>query len=217
MWRLDREVSWGGSQTSRRGDDARLALHAPVRRENAIVTQDITTSGPSRRSIAKGAAWAVPAVSVAAAAPSLAASGEPPCTPGSLTATHMRCNPVGLGQTPYFRVTNGNTDCTVPVGTQVTLTTSGLVGLDIDFLESDNNNLQLLYTVGNTSTFETVAPIGPGESIDIHVYSPSFITVGVAALQEVRLNFDGARVRFNWTRVTIPFVGTVFLCSGIIQ
>ncbi|GAA8845559.1 hypothetical protein DUHN55_16760 [Helicobacter pylori] len=38
------------------------------------MTQDITTTGPSRRSIAKGAAWAVPAVSVAAAAPSLAAS-----------------------------------------------------------------------------------------------------------------------------------------------
>lgn len=38
------------------------------------MTQDITTTGPSRRSIAKGAAWAVPAVTVAAAAPSLAAS-----------------------------------------------------------------------------------------------------------------------------------------------
>ena len=45
------------------------------------MTQDITTTGPSRRSIAKGAAWAVPAVTVAAAAPSLAASTEPPCAP----------------------------------------------------------------------------------------------------------------------------------------
>lgn len=44
------------------------------------MTQDITTTGPSRRSIAKGAAWAVPAVSVAAAAPSLSASSEP-CAP----------------------------------------------------------------------------------------------------------------------------------------
>lgn len=46
------------------------------------MTQDITTTGPSRRSIAKGAAWAVPAVSVAAAAPSLAASSsEEECEP----------------------------------------------------------------------------------------------------------------------------------------
>ncbi|EKA62393.1 hypothetical protein B277_02341 [Janibacter hoylei PVAS-1] len=45
------------------------------------MTQDITTTGPSRRSIAKGAAWAVPSVAVAAAAPSLAASTEPPCAP----------------------------------------------------------------------------------------------------------------------------------------
>ncbi|WP_282072602.1 hypothetical protein [Janibacter hoylei] len=44
------------------------------------MTQDITTTGPSRRSIAKGAAWAVPAVTVAAAAPSLAASTEE-CAP----------------------------------------------------------------------------------------------------------------------------------------
>lgn len=40
------------------------------------MSKDITTAGPSRRSIAKGAAWAVPAVSVAAAAPSLAASTD---------------------------------------------------------------------------------------------------------------------------------------------
>lgn len=47
------------------------------------MTQDITTTGPSRRSIAKGAAWAVPAVSVAAAAPSLAASPPEECEPQS--------------------------------------------------------------------------------------------------------------------------------------
>lgn len=178
------------------------------------MTSEITA--PSRRTIAKGAAWAVPTVAVAAAAPSLAASPNV-CEPGSLNVARQRCQTVGLGQTPYFTVTNNNTDCEVPAGTEVSLTTSGLVGLDVDFLQSDNNNLQLLYTVGNTSTFETLEPLAAGESIDIEVYGPSFITVGVSAVQEVRLNFDGAQARFNWTRVTVPFVGTVFLCSGIIQ
>ena len=36
------------------------------------------TAGISRRTIAKGAAWAVPVVAVAAAAPAMAASGGPP-------------------------------------------------------------------------------------------------------------------------------------------
>lgn len=45
------------------------------------MSKDIITAGPSRRSIAKGAAWAVPAVSVAAAAPSLSASPPEECEP----------------------------------------------------------------------------------------------------------------------------------------
>lgn len=180
------------------------------------MSHDLSNSGISRRSIAKGAAWAIPAVSVAAAAPSLAASLEP-CVPGVLSVSVRQCSLVGVGgnqQAPYFRVTNANSDCTVPVGTEVTLTTSGLIGLDLDFLELDNNKLQLLYTVGNTSTFETIAPILPGESVDIKVYGPSFISVGVSALQEVGLNFDGATARFNWTRVNVLGI-VVFLCSRL--
>lgn len=92
------------------------------------MTQDITTTGPSRRSIAKGAAWAVPAVSVAAAAPSLAASptdcsdaanwqGNIVLTPGCLISV-AGAN-VGAGWTVHNSGTGANA-CPIPAGTQFT-------------------------------------------------------------------------------------------------
>lgn len=53
----------------------------------------------SRRSVAKGAAWTIPAVSIAAAAPSLAASTEPDDCPA---AAGWRS---GAGSAPTFTVT----------------------------------------------------------------------------------------------------------------
>lgn len=87
------------------------------------MTQDITTTGPSRRSIAKGAAWAVPAVSVAAAAPSLAAS--PTCSdadgwqPGVRLDQGCLVAVAGLGVSAGWQICAG-ADCAIPAGTQFT-------------------------------------------------------------------------------------------------
>ena len=79
------------------------------------MTLDITH--PSRRSVAKGAAWAVPAVAVAAAAPTLAASSEL-CTGTADFSVRAECPPTdidlldGNSESLYFVIDN-ESDCTV--------------------------------------------------------------------------------------------------------
>lgn len=104
---------------------ARSTHRAPVRRKNATVSKDITTAGPSRRSIAKGAAWAVPAISVAAAAPSLAASPVVDCTQPANWQSNISLTPgclvsvaganVGAGWTVRNTGVGANA-CPIPAG-----------------------------------------------------------------------------------------------------
>ncbi|TQN48757.1 hypothetical protein FHX52_1903 [Humibacillus xanthopallidus] len=56
---------------------------------------DVTSTSPSRRSVVKGAAWAVPAVAVAAAAPTVAASV------GLLSLTGNACKLPGSSNSVY--------------------------------------------------------------------------------------------------------------------
>ncbi|QBF46929.1 hypothetical protein [Janibacter limosus] len=137
------------------------------------MSKDITTSGPSRRSIAKGAAWAVPAISVAAAAPSLAASDLPVCAAGTaLDITVESCDIVGLLQpTTYFRVTNpADSGCTLPMGVPLTLATSGVAGIDVAGLTLINADV--LFT--STGAATTQKALAPGEYVDVRV-----ITAGI--------------------------------------
>lgn len=162
------------------------------------MSKDITTTGPSRRQIAKGAAWAVPAVTVAAAAPALAASTS--CPAGSLTVSVVNCRVLGLLSAPYFTITN-NGDCTVPAGTPVTLTGSGLVSAVIQGL--DDINVAVLFD-GQSSTGTLQQPLGPGEAIRVDVFSGLDVTV----LGEYTLSIDGASAGFDLTAGVFP-VATV--------
>lgn len=104
---------------------ARSTHRAPVRRKNPTVSKDITTAGPSRRSIAKGAAWAVPAISVAAAAPSLAASPVVDCTQPANWQSNISLTPgclvsvAGVNVAAGWTVRNtgvGANACPIPAG-----------------------------------------------------------------------------------------------------
>lgn len=104
------------------------------------MTSELST--PSRRTIAKGAAWAVPSVAVAAAAPSLAAS--PTCDePGAWhdgLALSSGCvvNVINVAASSGFQICNQG-QCVIPAGTQFTepiyvyrsdfLTNAGAVGV----------------------------------------------------------------------------------------
>ena len=191
---------------SHRGDRARSTHRAPVRRKNATVSKDITTAGPSRRQIAKGAAWAVPAVSVAAAAPALAASPVTECAPGASTLmiSVERCDGLALFTSlPRFRLTNPeNATCTVPADTPVVVTTEGLASINL--LGTDLANVGVLYS--NAGTVALQAPLAPGESEVINVFPPG---LNVSALGSVTLGVDGKSAGFNLTDV----VGLVSLCG----
>lgn len=170
------------------------------------MSKDITTSGPSRRSIAKGAAWAVPAVSVAAAAPALAASPLPVCDPGTLTVT---ANCPGLLSTDSLTFTVGNpagSGCEVPAGTVVDITVSGLVGLTLEQLVTLNAGV--LYADG--STVALVEPLAAGESITLGIFPPSLLNAQVAGTATVAI--AGSSASANYVIAEVAGV-TVAICA----
>lgn len=152
------------------------------------LSKDITTAGPSRRQIAKGAAWAVPAVTVAAAAPALAASPDEVCAPGASTLmiTVENCSGVTvLGSEPVFRISNPETaTCTVPAGTAVSLTTRGIA--TINLLGDDLLNAGVLYDEGGTVALRD--PLAPGDSVLINLFPDG---LNVTAVGSITLAVDG--------------------------
>ncbi|NYF97403.1 hypothetical protein [Janibacter cremeus] len=94
------------------------------------------SSSMSRRTVAKGVAWSVPAVSIAAAAPSLAASNEP--DPPEATTTQITVDQGRTaGQWGLVKVTGraGDSrpvDGAIPAGTTFTLTPSDGATIEID-------------------------------------------------------------------------------------
>jgi hypothetical protein len=152
------------------------------------VSKDITTSGPSRRSIAKGAAWAVPAVSVAAAAPALAASPNY-CTTNSLTVEAV-CPPVlsVLTETRnvYFTVTNTGA-CTIKSGLTFTLTYGGLVNVQLAQLNAIQLDAAVLFTSDTTGQINRDIPAGG--TVEIEIFPDDLLTLGV--LGNATLTVDG--------------------------
>lgn len=128
------------------------------------MTQDITTTGPSRRQIAKGAAWAVPAVSVAAAAPSIAAS--PTCTNCAVPVLGAASTTVRNTNVVYAR------RATVATGLTFSLTgCTGLFSAGIVTLESAT--LTIAHQGGGSTTHTTNANLSLGAAAAGLVALPS--------------------------------------------
>lgn len=158
------------------------------------MSKDITTAGPSRRQIAKGAAWAVPAVTVAAAAPALAASPLPVCGPGALVVSVENCDGLTLlGQPPRFRITNpSESGCTLPSGTPVELSGSGVAGVNL--LGEQLANVGVLYSEQGTAALTNA--LAPGDSVVVNVF-PSGLNVTV--IGSATLSVAGSSGTFNLT------------------
>lgn len=205
----------GGSTGSSSGEEIHFAprrtcsaipLHAPVRRKNARVTQDITTTGPSRRSIAKGAAWAVPAVSVAAAAPSLAASPDHCDTP--TVAVQGVCPPrIGADtRSVYFTVTNTG-DCTIELGLPFTLDTDGLVGLSVGHL----NNIQVDVGVvfPNENSGQINRDIAPDEVVEIEFVPDALLNADVVGSGTLSAAGQSATSNFTVVEIGLPLLPSI--------
>lgn len=191
---------------SHRGDRARSTHRAPVRRKNATVSKDITTAGPSRRQIAKGAAWAVPAVSVAAAAPALAASPVTACAPGTLQIV-ANCPPVLSTQSLNFTLTNpAGSGCEIPIGTPVDITVSGLIGLTVEELVSVNAGV--LFQSG--TSLQLAQALQSDDSVTIEVFPPSLLdvqAVGTATVAAAGSTASASYILANVLGVRVAICG----------
>ncbi|WP_338750501.1 hypothetical protein [Janibacter alittae] len=139
------------------------------------MTSQITS--PSRRSVAKGAAWAVPAVAVAAAAPSLAASNAE-CSGTELILGVENCRLIGLlSPVASFTITNPSTSgCTVPAGTPVSLTGGALASIGVPALIQLNAGV---LTFGSDIGSATLAnDLAPGDSVPVRVF-PDGLNINV--------------------------------------
>lgn len=162
------------------------------------MTSEITN--PSRRSVAKGAAWAVPAVAVAAAAPSLAAS------PGDPLTVTANCPGLLSGDSLTFTISNPDTGVLVPAGTPVDVTVTELVGLDVDLLVDINAGVLETDTSGSLLLADDLAP---DESITLNIFPDSLLTAGVLGTATVSIEGVSAAADYILTSVNIPVVGTV--------
>ena len=170
------------------------------------MTQDITTTGPSRRSIAKGAAWAVPAVTVAAAAPALAASTS--CPAGALQVTAL-CPPPLSTTSLRFRISNpAGSACTVPAGTPLTLNVSGLVGLTASLLNGINVDAGVLFSDASNATLQRA--LAPGESVTLNVFPRSLLNAQVAG--NATLSIEGTSASASYIIVSVGVL-SVAICG----
>lgn len=139
------------------------------------MSKDITTAGPSRRSIAKGAAWAVPAVSVAAAAPALAASTTA-CTGTDITLGVENCSLVSLlSPEAYFTITAG-ADCSIPAGTPVSLTGGALASVGLAALVDLNVGVLTFGSDIGSATLTEEVPAG--QTVVVRVF-PAGLNINV--------------------------------------
>ena len=122
----------------------------------------------TRRTVAKGVAWSVPAVAVASAAPALAASGSPPASavgtacklPGNSAqgCADIFAGLPGLDPSKAFAIPlliSNNTDKPIVLKPSITIASSGLP----------------FTVVGIIPTYCT--PIGPGNTVKVTVYANS--------------------------------------------
>lgn len=189
------------------------------------MTSDITS--PSRRTIVKGAAWAAPALAVAVASPSLAATE--PASKSSQFSVEVVCPPTELNllekATPslYFEVTNTGTTV-VPAGQEFTLHTTGLANVSVEGL----NDIQVdaVLFKDDTTTGTITKALAPGETVEIHVFPLAQLDVNVAVVGETTLTIGGQPTTQKYTLVevdlfedlnlTIAFCGEPDVLQGLL-
>ena len=176
------------------------------------MSNDATTNTPSRRTIAKGAAWAVPAVSVAAVAPTLAASTEA-CAPGTLVVEPV-CPDTTVdlidGEPLYFTITNpSESGCVVPEGTEITVDRGGLADVKVLTL-NELANVGVFYTGSDTA--ELTSDLEPGSTAVIRLFPQDLATV--SALTTATVSVAGSSASQDYTIVNIPLTGTTIAVCG---
>ena len=123
-----------------------------------IEQQGLANKPRNRRAVVKGAAWSVPVIAAAIAAPAASASGT-----GTLAVTTKDCRLLGLLANPAFVLTAVG-DSTV--ATTFSITSSVLVQASLQDAWTPSNGISVGLLTGNTWTFN-IPPMAAGESITL--------------------------------------------------
>ena len=118
--------------------------------------------GVSRRTLARGAAWSVPAVAVAAAAPAYAASGAI-----EISTVYTSCKHSGEGNNDYPKAYHIQFVIANPSSAPVTFTLPGLVLLDLD--DSASSNPACVPGSGDSTAGQSLTVTVPANTAGYHV------------------------------------------------
>lgn len=138
----------------------------------------------SRRSLTKSAAWSIPTMALAAAAPAVAASCTPTTVNNSAAVTWTGEQTSVTGDDPeYYTVTytftNSGPDV-LPANAEVDLT------LDFDMFTGEETDLKVTGTSSNVSTVVTSAtPADNGDGTSHYQYKVAITTTAAVAVNGV--------------------------------
>lgn len=122
--------------------------------------QNFTNKPRNRRAIVKGAAWSVPVIAAAIAAPAASASGET----GTLVVTTANCSGVTiLSPSPEFIITATGGDA---AETTFTITSSKVVNAGLRDAWTGTGGISVVVLGGNTWSF-TVPALIDGQSVTL--------------------------------------------------
>ncbi|WP_018155597.1 hypothetical protein [Demetria terragena] len=137
-------------------------------------TSDESRRPVARRAIVQGAAWSVPVIALATAAPAHAASTA------NLAVTATNCSLVNVAvlsaNQPGFTYTA--TEGTVPAGTEITISTGGTAAVNVGNFVFPGATLSVASIGGTTATFRTSRALNGGESFTIGLTGLSVNGIG---------------------------------------
>ncbi|PQZ87711.1 hypothetical protein CQ018_17320 [Arthrobacter sp. MYb227] len=163
-----------------------------------IEKQGIMSSTQNRRTIVKGAAWSVPVIAAAIAAPMAAASGET----GTLVVSTNNCSGLEIASNPEFVITASGGDTAT---TTFNITSSKVVNLTLQNAWTGVGGISLIVLSGNTWSF-TIPALTAGQSVTLKSNAQLVSLLG---------SYTGAVANGDskTMSLTLGLLGLVTLCS----
>lgn len=163
-----------------------------------IEQQNFANKPRNRRAVVKGAAWSVPVIAAAIAAPAASASGT-----GVLTVSTANCNGLEIATNPAFVLTAVGDSS---VETTFTITSSKVVDASLQDAWTDASGISVVVLSGNTWTF-TIPPLAANASVTLQ---------SNAALVSLLSSYTGTAASSGSSKtmsLTLGLLGLVTLCT----
>jgi hypothetical protein len=164
-----------------------------------------TASGLSRRTVVKGAAWSVPAIALAVAAPAASASVVD-VNVGDFSVDGT-CGVLGL-LLPGYTV-EASATAALPVGTVITVSSDSVLSLDVLSLTGATADIALL-DGGNTATITLTSELPAGQTANLRTLA----SVNVATSSSATLTLPTGYVAGAGAKDTGSLSTTLIFCNA---